>query len=93
MEPINAHRNVWMLELCAIWASNSNDGRGEWTEPWEHDMDYMDFYLETEYASEVEFMDEDGEMFLVDAGDRIVDYDEDYIMSLLRPLFPQLKGG
>lgn len=78
---ISANRSIWMLDCCLIWSENSDDGIGEWTEPWE--LDYGDFYTETEYD------DSYGEY----AGEKIVDYDDDFIMELLKPLFPQLKEG
>ena len=83
MESINAHRSIWDLDMCKIWSENNPEGIGKWTEPWEHDMEYIDLYLETEY-------DESYDDF---EGEKIVDYDDEYIMSLLKPLFPQLKGA
>ena len=78
---IDAHESIWYLDLCRIWSENSKDGIGRWTEPSEHDMEYIDFYLEAEYSEDY------GDY----AGEKIADYDDNYIMELLRLLFPQLK--
>jgi len=75
---VDARHSIYMLDMCVIWAENSEDGVGYWEEPMPEE-EHWDFM----------FSVTDGE------GNEIYDYYEDaheYLIELLRPLFPNLRG-